>query len=93
VSLYRLLLLSSHIFSKFESSFTIRLDNWNRLFGTMAFICVFVSLLMGLLIMKGRTLRKYNLVDGKTEDGVQMFVPKRGSEAYDVHKMSSKVAL
>ena len=39
MSLYRLLLLSSHIVSKFELSFTIRLDNWNRLFDIMIFIC------------------------------------------------------
>ena len=43
----------------------------------MAFICVFVSFLMSLLIIKGRILRKYNLIDGKSEDGVQIFVQKR----------------
>lgn len=59
----------------------------------MIFICVFVLLLMNLLIMKGRTLRKYNLIDDKTKDEVQMFISKRDSETYDVHKMLSKVTL
>ena len=38
----------------------------------MAFICVLVSILMMLLVFKGQSLRKYNLVAGKTEDGLKL---------------------
>lgn len=38
----------------------------------MAFICVFVSFLIGLLILKGQTLRRLNLISEKTEDGVDL---------------------
>ncbi|KAL8866701.1 MAG: hypothetical protein Q9174_006143, partial [Haloplaca sp. 1 TL-2023] len=42
------------------------------LFGTMAFISVFVSFLIVLLILKGQTLRRFNIVSEITEDGVDL---------------------
>ena len=46
----------------------------------MAFLCVFVSSFMVLLIWKGQVLRKYNLVAGRTEDGVKVLAQENGSE-------------
>jgi len=44
----------------------------NRLFGTMAFICVAASILMMVLIFKGRELRRYTLFPQTTEDGLMI---------------------
>ena len=52
----------------------------NRAFGMMAFLCVFVSSFMVLLIWKGQVLREYNLVVGSTEDGVNVLAQENGSE-------------
>ena len=46
----------------------------------MAFLCVFVSSFMVLLIWKGQVLRKYNLVVGRTEDGIEVLARENGSE-------------
>ena len=45
----------------------------------MAFICVFVSMFMAILVFKGQTLRKYNLISGSTEDGVYVVAQNGGS--------------
>ncbi|MCJ1260091.1 hypothetical protein MMC24_007931 [Lignoscripta atroalba] len=42
------------------------------MFGMMAFFCVLVSALMGLLIWKGQVLRQYSLVTDATEDGIKV---------------------
>ena len=46
----------------------------------MAFLCVFVSSFMVLLIWKGQVLRKYSLVASRTEDGVKVLAQENGSE-------------
>lgn len=50
----------------------IVIETLNRAFGTMAFICVFVTFFITALIFKGRQLQRYNLISARTEDGVRM---------------------
>jgi len=45
----------------------------------MAFICVFVSILIVVLIFKGQALRRFNLISGSTEDGVDLIAHRAGS--------------
>lgn len=54
-------------------------DFYIRLLGTMAFICIFVSILIVVLIFKGHTLRRFNLVSEPTEDGVDLTTNRSGS--------------
>ena len=59
----------------------------------MAFICVFVSILIVILVFKGRTLRQFNLVSEVTEDGVDLVTEKRNlgnPEAGDDTELHSK---
>lgn len=44
----------------------------NRLFGMMAFFCVFATMLLGIVICKGPALRGWSLMEHPTEDGVKI---------------------
>lgn len=44
----------------------------NRLFGMMAFFCVFATMLLGIVICKGSALRGWSLMEDPTEDGAKI---------------------
>ena len=53
----------------------------------MAFLCVFVSFFMIVLIFKGQNLRKYNLLSGHTEDGMRLIGNRDELGGYDHDKI------
>lgn len=52
----------------------------DRLFGMMAFFCVFATMLLGVVVWKGPALRRWNLEKDATEDGIKIISSDRSSD-------------
>lgn len=61
----------------FDANTLIRRD---RLFGMMAFFCVFSTILLSMVIWKGPALRRWSLGKDPTEDGVRIISSDRSSD-------------
>lgn len=56
-------------------------NRFDRLFGMMAFFCVFATMVLGVVIWKGPALRRWNLERDATEDGVKIISLNRSSNS------------
>lgn len=57
------------------------IKRFDRLFGMMAFFCVFATMVLGVVIWKGPALRLWNLEKDATEDGVKIISSDRSSSS------------
>ena len=57
-----------------------KLNSWGRLFGMMAFLCLFATVLLSIVIWKGPALRRWSLAKDPNEDGVKIISEDRSSD-------------
>ena len=73
----RLASVSPRFLDSFDAHALMRRD---RLFGMMAFFCVFSTITLSMVIWKGPALRRWSLGKDPTEDGVRIISSDRSSD-------------